>query len=96
MTDHVARMVHGWFDRAQERTPQEGAQSSGVSQLVDAIHRMIREAEDEVRGRCEEIAQQIAGPELGGQIALAIRMSTPAESLPRRTLPDGFVERSDN
>ena len=90
MTDHVARMVHGWFDRAQEQ-----AQEPGVSQLVDAIHRMIREAEDEMRLRCEEIAQRVAGPEMGGQIALAIRMSK-GESLPRRSLIDAYAESSGN
>ena len=90
MTDHVARMVHGWFDRAQEQ-----AQEPGVSQLVDAIHRMIREAEDEMRLRCEEIAQRVAGPEMGGQIALAIRTSK-GESLPRRSLVDAYAESSGN
>ena len=84
MTDHVARMVHNWFDRSQEE-----AKDPEVSQLVDAIHRMIREAEDEVRRRCEEIAQRVAGPDVGGQIALAIRMTKAAESLPRRSLVPG-------
>lgn len=83
MTDHVARMVHGWIDRSQEAET-----NSEVSQLVDAIHRMIREAEDEVRRRCEEIAQRVAGPDVGGQIALAIRLTT-AESLPRKSLVPG-------
>jgi len=91
MTDHVARMVHRWFDRAQEH-----AQEPGVSQLVDAIHRMIREAEDETRLRCEEIAQRVAGPEMGGQIALEIRMSSKGESLPRRSLVDAYAESSGN
>ncbi|HKU45021.1 MAG TPA: hypothetical protein VJR89_42970 [Polyangiales bacterium] len=91
MTDHVARMVHGWFDRAQA-----DAQEFGVSQLVDAIHRMIREAEDETRRRCEDIAQRVAGPELGGQIALAIRMSAKGESLPRRSLVEVYAESSGN
>lgn len=87
MTDHVARMVHGWFDRAQDKSQE----SSEVAQLVDAIHRMIREAEDEVRRHCEEIAQRVAGPETGGQIALEIRM-TKAESLPRKSLVPEYVE----
>jgi 2-oxo-4-hydroxy-4-carboxy--5-ureidoimidazoline (OHCU) decarboxylase len=91
MTDHVARMVHRWFDRAQEH-----AQEPGVSQLVDAIHRMIREAEEETRLRCEEIAQRVAGPEIGGQIALEIRMSSKGESLPRRSLVDAYAESSGN
>jgi hypothetical protein len=84
-------MVHGWFDRAQEHV-----QEPGVSQLVDAIHRMIREAEDEMRRRCEEIAERVAGPEVGGQIALAIRMSAKGESLPRRSLVDAYAESSGN
>jgi len=87
MNDHVARMVHGWIDRSQSE-PGEGP---APEQLVDAIHRMIREAEDEVRRRCEEIAQRVAGPDVGGQIALAIRM-TKAESLPRKSLVDVYAE----
>jgi len=95
MTDHVARMVHGWFDRtAGEDGPRN--EESGVAQLVDAIHRMIREAEDEVRQRCEEIAKNVAGPELGGQIALAIRTTTNDESLPRRNLLDTYAENQGN
>jgi hypothetical protein len=84
MKDHVARMVHGWIDRSQEEE-----KDPEVSQLVDAIHRMIREAEDEVRTRCEEIAQRVAGPDLGGQVALAIRMTKTSESLPRKSLVPG-------
>jgi 2-oxo-4-hydroxy-4-carboxy--5-ureidoimidazoline (OHCU) decarboxylase len=81
MTDHVARMVNTWFARAQTTSdPQES-----ITQLVDAIHRMLREAEDEVRRRCEEVATQAAGPELGGRVALAIRTADP-ESLPRKSL----------
>jgi phosphate uptake regulator len=93
MTDHVARMVHGWFDRAQDGSRDD---ESGVAQLVDAIHRMIREAEDEVRQRCEEIAKSVAGPELGGQIALAIRTATTDESLPRRNLLDTYAGNQGN
>jgi len=86
MTDHVARMVQGWFDRMRN-------DDANVSQLVDSIHRMIREAEDEMRGRCEDIAKSIAGPELGGQIALAIRMNATGESLPRKSLVDVYADR---
>jgi hypothetical protein len=89
MNDHVARMVHGWIDRSQSEA--RDVSEPEVSQLVDAIHRMIREAEDEVRRRCEEIAQNVAGPDVGGQIALAIRM-TKAESLPRKSLVDVYAE----
>jgi phosphate uptake regulator len=92
MNDHVARMVQGWFDKT--RTPDEDHDPE-VSQLVDAIHRMIREAEDEVRRRCEEIAQSVAGPDVGGQIALAIRM-TKADSLPRKSLVEVYAERPGN
>jgi hypothetical protein len=95
MTDHVARMVHRWFDRSQTTESVE-VKDPEVSQLVDAIHRMIREAEDEVRQRCEEVAQRVAGPDLGGQIALAIRMTKAAESLPRKSLVDAYAETSAN
>jgi hypothetical protein len=95
MTDHVARMVYRWIDRSQD-DPRE-AEEPEVAQLVDAIHRMIREAEDEVRRRCEEIAQRVAGPDVGGQIALAIRMTKAADSLPRKSLvPGEYAESSGN
>jgi hypothetical protein len=95
MTDHVARMVYRWIDRSPDEV--SAAREPEVSQLVDAIHRMIREAEDEVRLRCEEIAQKVAGPEVGGQIALAIRMTKAADSLPRKSLiPGEFAETSGN
>lgn len=87
MKDHVARMVNGWMDRGEDA-------GKDPSQLVDAIHRMIREAEDEVRKRCEEIAQRVAGPDVGGQIALAIRMTKAAESLPRKSLVPGDLADS--
>jgi hypothetical protein len=99
MTDHVARMVHRWFDRSQTNEALEAeaeAKEPEVSQLVDAIHRMIREAEDEVRRRCEEIAQRVAGPDMGGQIALQIRMTKAAESLPRKSLVDAYAETTAN
>jgi hypothetical protein len=91
MTDHVARMVNRWFARTQEAAQE----SEVVPQMVDAIHRMIREAEDEVRRRCEEIAQRVAGPEVGGQVALAIRLSAQGESLPRRSLVDAYAETAE-
>jgi 2-oxo-4-hydroxy-4-carboxy--5-ureidoimidazoline (OHCU) decarboxylase len=83
MNDHVARMVNTWFDRAQEA----GDAGESLSHLVDAIHRMLREAENETRRRCEELATRVAGPELGGKVALAIR-TTARESLPRKSLTD--------
>jgi hypothetical protein len=92
MTDHVARMVRSWFTRNQQAAQDPNV----VPQMVDAIHRMIREAEDEVRRRCEEIAQQVAGPEVGGQVALAIRMSARGESLPRRSLVDAYADSPTN
>jgi hypothetical protein len=88
MTDHVARMVNRWLSRAQE----DSQDPELAAQLVDAIHRMIREAEDEMRCRCEEIAQRVAGPDIGGQVALAIRLTTKTESLPRKSLLDAFAE----
>ena len=93
MTDHVARMVQRWFDRMQRGT--NDTEDAGVPQLVDAIHRMIREAEDEMRGRCEEIATRIAGPDVGGQIALAILMNATGESLPRKSLVDAYDAYGD-
>jgi 2-oxo-4-hydroxy-4-carboxy--5-ureidoimidazoline (OHCU) decarboxylase len=86
MTDHVARMVNTWFARAQATSePRES-----ISELVDAIHRMLREAEDDVRRRCEEVATQVGGPELGGKVALAIRTAAP-ESLPRKSLTEIYA-----
>jgi hypothetical protein len=81
MNDHVARMVYAWFARAQEA--EEPAQV--LSDLVSAIHRMLREAESEIRQRCEELAVEVAGEEHGGKVALAIRTDL-AESLPRKSL----------
>ena len=86
MTDHVARMVNMWFARAQ--TTSDTRES--ISELVDAIHRMVREAEDDIRRRCEEVATQVAGPELGGKVALAIRTADP-ESLPRKSLTEIYA-----
>jgi hypothetical protein len=81
MTDHVARMVNMWFARAQSAEDRRDS----LQHLVDAIHRMVREAEDETRRRCEDVALQTAGPEVGSKVALAIRMAN-EESLPRKSL----------
>ena len=81
MNDHVERMVHTWFARAEAGGDKDGA----LNELVSAIHRMLREAENETRQRCEEIAVQAAGEDVGGRVALAIRTSA-AESLPRKSL----------
>ena len=86
MNDHVARMVSNWFARAQSN---EDAHSA-LSQLIDAIHRMVREAEAETRRHCEEVATRVAGPELGGKVALAIRTADP-ESLPRKSLTEIYA-----
>jgi 2-oxo-4-hydroxy-4-carboxy--5-ureidoimidazoline (OHCU) decarboxylase len=86
MNDHVARMVSTWFARAQSI---EDAHSS-LSQLVDAIHRMVREAEADTRRHCEEVATRVAGPDLGGKVALAIRTADP-ESLPRKSLTEIYA-----
>jgi 2-oxo-4-hydroxy-4-carboxy--5-ureidoimidazoline (OHCU) decarboxylase len=83
MNDHVARMVSTWFARAQSHEDPH----SSLSQLIDAIHRMVREAEAETRRHCEEVATRVAGPELGGKVALAIRTADP-ESLPRKSLTE--------
>jgi phosphate uptake regulator len=72
MTDHVARMVNGWLDAQRGRHP-DGTETRSVASLVDAIHRMIREAEDETRRRCEEVAQRAATSEEAHKVALAIR-----------------------
>lgn len=88
MNDHVERMVQSWF----ERTDFEGdKQRALMSELINGIHRMVREAENETRARCEEIAVQIAGgDDIGGRIALAIRTSVP-ESLPRKSLTEIYA-----
>jgi hypothetical protein len=89
MNDHVARMVDMWFARV--RTAEDTRESRQfMAQLVDAIHRMLREAEEETRRRCEDLATRVAGPDLGGKIALAIRTETP-ESLPRKSLTDIYA-----
>ncbi|HEX4351728.1 MAG TPA: hypothetical protein VHZ95_02415 [Polyangiales bacterium] len=86
MNDHVARMVSTWYERAQDNEDP----TSTLSQLVDAIHRMVREAEADTRRRCEELATRVAGPELGGKVALAIRTAEP-ESLPRKSLTEIYA-----
>jgi ABC-type nitrate/sulfonate/bicarbonate transport system substrate-binding protein len=81
MNDHVERMVRTWFDRAETADDKESA----VTELVSAVHRMLREAENETRLKCEEIAVEAAGEDVGGRVALAIRTASP-ESLPRKSL----------
>lgn len=49
MNDHVTRMVHGWVHK---HLPQGATEMRAVTSLVDAIHRLIREAESETRKRC--------------------------------------------
>lgn len=89
MNDHVERMVHTWFARleAEAEAGVDEDKERALHDLVSAIHRMLREAENDTRLRCEEIAVQAAGEEVGGRVALAIRTSTP-ESLPRRSLTE--------
>ena len=86
MNDHVERMVHTWFARTRADFAGDEAESAGaLSDLISGIHRMIREAENDTRQKCEEIAIEAAGHEVGGRVALAIRTSS-AESLPRKSL----------
>ena len=87
MNDHVERMVQSWFERTEFESDKQQHQ---MHELINSIHRMIREAENEVRSRCEEIAVQTAGDDLGGRIALAIRTSDP-ESLPRKSLTEIYA-----
>jgi hypothetical protein len=68
MTDHVSRMVNGWFEKAQ----RAGREREAVTSLVDSIHRLIREAERETQRRCAEVALR-AGVHDAGKVALAIR-----------------------
>ena len=89
MSDHVARMVDMWFARVREAEDCFDSRQF-MPQLVDAIHRMVREAEAETRRRCEELATRVAGPDVGGQIALAIRTQT-SESLPRKSLTEIYA-----
>jgi len=86
MNDHVERMVHTWFARAEASSDKHAA----LNELVSAVHRMLREAENDTRLRCEEIAVQTAGDEVGGRVALAIRTSSP-ESLPRKSLTEIYA-----
>jgi hypothetical protein len=86
MNDHVERMVHTWFARTRaELAGGESEEASALGDLISAIHRMLREAENDTRQRCEEIAIESAGDDVGGRVALAIRTSA-AESLPRKSL----------
>ena len=41
--------------------------------LIDSIHRLIREAEQQTRRRCEEVALRAASDHSAEQVALAIR-----------------------
>ena len=58
MTDHIARMVHGWFERARHAPSEREA----TAHLIDAIHRLIREAEHETSRRCAEVASKAVSP----------------------------------
>jgi hypothetical protein len=87
MNDHVERLVHTWFARAEITSDKQAA----LHELVSAFHRMLREAENETRVHCEEIAVQAAGDEIGGRVALAIRTSSPPESLPRKSLTEIYA-----
>lgn len=92
MTDHIERMVHAWFARLEIDALGDNQQCApdALRELVGSIHRLIREAENETRQRCEDIAVNEAGEELGGRIALAIRTAN-AESLPRKTLTEIYA-----
>ena len=100
MTDHIERMVQSWFARLEALSSGSGDGGGGddreqhapqaLKELVGSIHRLIREAENETRVRCEEIAIHEAGEELGGRIALAIRTADP-ESLPRKSLTEIYA-----
>jgi polyhydroxyalkanoate synthesis regulator phasin len=87
MNDHVERLVQSWFERTEFESDKQRAL---MSELINGIHRMVREAENETRARCEEIAIQAAGDDVGGRIALAIRTSAP-ESLPRKSLTEIYA-----
>lgn len=79
MPDHVARMVHSWFERV--RTQDSG--SEATTHLIDSIHRLIREAESQTRRRCEEVALRTARAQGPDQVALAIRsLGAPANAQP--------------
>lgn len=96
MTDHIERMVQAWFARLEslgehgDKAEQAPQALQALKELVGSIHRLIREAENDTRVRCEEIAVNEAGEELGGRIALAIRTADP-ESLPRKSLTEIYA-----
>ena len=69
MPDHVARMVHSWFERVRTQDSEREA----TTHLIDSIHRLIREAESQTRKRCEEVALHTARAQGADQVALAIR-----------------------
>lgn len=50
MTDHVARMVQGWCHQSLGHRVEPEA----VASLVASIHRLIGEAEEATRRRCEK------------------------------------------
>jgi hypothetical protein len=84
--DHVERMVQNWFERTRADIASSASEAdSALTELITAIHRMVREAENDIRRKCEEIAVESAGEDVGGRVALAIR-TTSAESLPRKSL----------
>jgi hypothetical protein len=84
MTDHIARMVNGWFERARSAPSEREA----AAHLIDAIHRLIREAEHETSRRCAELASAAAPPERRTEIAMAIRSVAGKQTLPRRALQE--------
>jgi hypothetical protein len=64
--DHVARVVQRWIDRPQTDTDA----------LIDAVHRLVREAELRMRQRCEHIASAAGKAADGHDVALEIRRAT--------------------
>jgi hypothetical protein len=66
--DHVARVVKRWVDRPD---PDGSA-------LIDAVHRLVREAEARMRQRCEHIASSAGADADGHDVALRIRAKTRA------------------
>ena len=64
--DHVARVVRRWVE-------QPGADAAA---LIDAVHRLVREAETRMRQRCERVASAAGEDVDGHDVALRIRAET--------------------
>lgn len=87
MTDHVKRMVNGWYDAAGTAAAEERA-TELLGPLVDGIYRLIREAETRTRERCIGALPSDIDHGTRNQVVDAIRMLELQGKLGRRTARD--------